>query len=48
MEQFKVNIKKNQCMVRKPAPITIESGRYAKLNEKMERVCDKLKGKYQE
>lgn len=45
MEQLKVNIKKNLSMVRKQAPITIESRGYAKVKEKMERVCSKLKNK---
>ncbi|MGB7605109.1 MAG: hypothetical protein WBL93_06500 [Lutisporaceae bacterium] len=46
MEQLKVNIKKNQSMVRKQAPITIGSRGYCKVKERMERVCNKLKGKY--
>lgn len=46
MDQLKANIKKNQGMVRKAAPITIESRGYARITEKMEKVCDKLREKY--
>lgn len=46
MEQLKASIKKNQSMVRKAAPITIESSGLAKTNEKMEKICDKIRAKY--
>lgn len=46
MDQLKANVKKNQGMVRKPSPITIESKGYERINEKMEKVCDKIREKY--
>ncbi len=46
MEHIRANIKKNQSMVRKSAPITIESRGYDKVSEKMKRVCNKLKENY--
>lgn len=44
MEQLRANIGKNQHMVRKAAPITIESTGFAKLSKKIEDICRKVKG----
>lgn len=46
MDQLKANAKKSSSMVRKAAPITIGSIGYAKVNEKMEKICHKLQEKY--
>ena len=45
MERLRADLEKNQHMVRKAAPITIESTGLAKLSKKMEEICRKLKEK---
>ncbi|MDF2519652.1 MAG: hypothetical protein K0R84_280 [Clostridia bacterium] len=45
MEQLKEGIRKNKGMVRKAAPITIESRGFAKISIKMEQICKKLRKK---
>lgn len=43
MEQLKSKVKKNRDMVRRAAPITIESTRFLKLSQRIEAICHKMK-----
>jgi hypothetical protein len=45
MEQLRDKIKKKRSMVRKVAPVTIESTGLAKLSYRIERICYKIKCK---
>lgn len=45
MEKLKEGIRKNKGMVRKAAPITIESRCFAKISRRMEQICEKLRKK---
>lgn len=45
MDQLRAKLKKNKLMIRRAAPVTIESTGFAKLNRDMERICLKIKEK---
>jgi hypothetical protein len=45
MDQLRAKIKKNKLMIRRAAPITIESTGFAKLSRGIERICLKIKQK---
>lgn len=45
MDQLRAKIKKNKLMIRRAAPVTIESTGFAKLSRGIERICLKIKEK---
>jgi len=45
MEQLRAKLKKNKMMIRRAAPVTIESTGFAKICRGMEKICLKLKDK---
>lgn len=47
MDQLRSKIKKNKMMIRKAAPVTIESTGFAKISKGIEKICLKIKGKNQ-
>jgi hypothetical protein len=45
MDQLKVKIKKNRIMIRRAAPVTIESTGFAKISKDIEKICLKIREK---
>lgn len=45
MDQLRAKIKKNKIMIRRAAPVTIESTGLAKLSKGVEKICLKIKEK---
>jgi hypothetical protein len=43
MERLRAGVRKNKMMIRRAAPITIESTGFTKLSRSMERICLKIK-----
>jgi hypothetical protein len=43
MDQLRAKLKKNKLLIRRAAPVTIESTGFAKLSRGMERICLKIK-----
>ncbi|HYE09922.1 MAG TPA: hypothetical protein VEF53_07070 [Patescibacteria group bacterium] len=45
MNQLRAKLKKNKVMIRRAAPVTIQSTGFAKMSKGMERICLKIKEK---
>lgn len=45
MEQLRTQLQKGKLMIRRAAPVTIESTGFLKLSRSMERICLKMKKK---
>jgi hypothetical protein len=45
MDQLRDKIKNNRIMIRRAAPVTIQSTGFAKISKGMEKICLKIKEK---
>jgi hypothetical protein len=45
MNLLRANLKKNKMIIRRDAPVTIESTGFAKISRGMEAICLKIKAK---